>query len=232
MPPVHLAVPEKPVGLALILGIFDRCGDCGSPFSATGSGDPQSCHRQREAGIPLAQGRSGRAGSLVEDGGRSFVLKNVSPSHGACGRRAATAPFRQGGHRVGFRPGAKHPEGLCPRGVAKPSPRTGEKSPRAACGRKSEGSFSAAVEKCKGRRKPAAFFGHRKVDRDRLRWMRSQRRGFWIQLCRVRWGEEPSPCPIGGARNHPLSHFCMLSSSRRGGVGMRSKTKAPSPCLN
>ena len=57
-PPVRLAVPENPVGLALILlRFFDRCGDCGSPFSATGSGDPQSCHRQREAGIPLAQGR-------------------------------------------------------------------------------------------------------------------------------------------------------------------------------
>ena len=45
-------------------------------------------------------------------------------------------------------------------------------------------------------------------------------------------GRGTVPCPIGGARNHPLSHFCMLSSSRRGGVGMRSKTKAPSPCLN
>ena len=52
-----------------------------------------------------------------------------------------------------------------PRGVAKPSPRTGERSPRAACGRKSEGSFSAAVENCKDQRKPAAVFGYRKVDR-------------------------------------------------------------------
>jgi len=47
----------------------------------------------------------------------------------------------------------------------KPSPRTGEKSPRAACGRKSEGSFSAAVEKHEEKRKPEVFFGHRKVDR-------------------------------------------------------------------
>ena len=46
-----------------------------------------------------------------------------------------------------------------------PSPRTGERSPRAACGRKSEGSFSAAVKNCKDQRKPAAVFGHRKVDR-------------------------------------------------------------------
>ena len=52
-----------------------------------------------------------------------------------------------------------------PRGAAKPSPRTGERSPRAACGRKSEGSFSAAVENCKDQRKPAAVFGYRKVDR-------------------------------------------------------------------
>ena len=53
----RLAVPEKPFGLTLILRFFDRCGDCGSPFSATGSGDPQSYHRQREAGIPRARGR-------------------------------------------------------------------------------------------------------------------------------------------------------------------------------
>ena len=59
----------------------------------------------------------------------------------------------------------KHPEGLCPRGAAKPSPRTGEFRLRAACGRKSEGSFSAAVENCKDQRKPAAVFGYRKVDR-------------------------------------------------------------------
>ena len=49
--------------------------------------------------------------------------------------------------------------------TSKPSPRTGERSPRAACGRKSEGSFSAAVENCKDQRKPAAVFGYRKVDR-------------------------------------------------------------------
>ena len=54
-----------------------------------------------------------------------------------------------------------------PRGVAKPSPRTG-----------------------KG---------------DRLRWMRSPQSGLWIQLCRVRWGEEPSPVPL----SH-LSHGCSV----------------------
>ena len=137
-----------------------------APTAAEGETTPPSPPRGRSAvPPPLAQGRSGRAGSLVGDGGRSFVLKNVSPSHGACGRRAATAPFRQGGHRVGFLPGAKHPEGLCPRGAAKPSPRTGEKSPRAACGRKSEGSFSAAVENPEDQRKPDGIFGHRKADR-------------------------------------------------------------------
>ena len=40
--PVHLAVPEKPVGLALILGIFDRCGNSGFASSATGSAKPES----------------------------------------------------------------------------------------------------------------------------------------------------------------------------------------------
>jgi len=40
-PPVHLAVPENPVGLALILGIFDRCGNSGFASSATGSAKPE-----------------------------------------------------------------------------------------------------------------------------------------------------------------------------------------------
>ena len=31
---------------------------------------------------------------------------------------------------------------------------------------------------------------------DRLRWMRSPRSGFWIQLCRVWWDGEPSPVPL------------------------------------
>ena len=114
------------------------CPPCGSRKSRRACADPRDFrplrkfrlrfffHRQREAGIPLAQGRSGRAGSLVEDGGRSFVLKNVSPSHGACGRRAATAPFRQGGPLRWLPSRRKTPRGLCPRGVAKPSPRTGK----------------------------------------------------------------------------------------------------------
>ena len=44
-------------------------------------------------------------------------------------------------------------------------PAHGEKSLRAAGGRKSEGSFSAAVEKPEDQRKPERFFGHRKADR-------------------------------------------------------------------
>ena len=39
----------------------------------------------------------------------------------------------------------------------------GEQRPAAAGGRKRRGAVSAAVEKCKEQRKPAAFFGHRKV---------------------------------------------------------------------
>ena len=37
----RLAVPEKCCGLTLILAFFDRCGNCGFPSSATGSGKPQ-----------------------------------------------------------------------------------------------------------------------------------------------------------------------------------------------
>ena len=37
----RLAVPEKCVGLTLILAFFDRCGNSGLPFSATGGGSPQ-----------------------------------------------------------------------------------------------------------------------------------------------------------------------------------------------
>ena len=40
-PPVHLAVPEKPFGLTLILRFFDRCGNCEFPSSATGGGNSQ-----------------------------------------------------------------------------------------------------------------------------------------------------------------------------------------------
>ena len=38
---VHLAVPEKCVGLPLILAFFDRCGNSGLPVSAAGGGSPQ-----------------------------------------------------------------------------------------------------------------------------------------------------------------------------------------------
>ena len=41
MPPVHLAVPEKPFGLTLILRFFDRCGNSGFTSSATGSAKPE-----------------------------------------------------------------------------------------------------------------------------------------------------------------------------------------------
>ncbi len=42
-PPFHLAVPEKPFGLTLILRFrfFDRCGNCEFPSSATGGGNSQ-----------------------------------------------------------------------------------------------------------------------------------------------------------------------------------------------
>ena len=39
-PPVHLAVPEKPFGLTLILRLFDRCGNTGFASSASGSAKP------------------------------------------------------------------------------------------------------------------------------------------------------------------------------------------------
>ena len=35
--PSRPVVPGNPIGLTVIIGIFDRCGDCGSPLSATGS---------------------------------------------------------------------------------------------------------------------------------------------------------------------------------------------------
>ena len=51
-PPERLAGSENPVGLALFLGIFDRCGKRALPASATGSGRALS-HRQRKAAILL-----------------------------------------------------------------------------------------------------------------------------------------------------------------------------------
>ena len=38
---IHLAVPEKCVGLPLILAFFDRCGNSGFASSATGGAKPQ-----------------------------------------------------------------------------------------------------------------------------------------------------------------------------------------------
>ena len=53
--PVRLAVPENPVGLALILGIFDRCGNSGFASSATGSAKPEFTLRGgRQHGTPRA----------------------------------------------------------------------------------------------------------------------------------------------------------------------------------
>ena len=188
--------------------------------------------------VHLAQGRLGRAGSLVEDGRRSFVLKNVSPSHGACGRRAATAPFRQGGHRVGFRPGAKHPEDVA-LGVPQSLPRAwGKRVLALPVAEKARALFPQRSKNARDGVSPQHFSGT-------ARWTG----GPLCVPCGYAVDEVPAKrimdsivpdqvgrgtvsCPIGGARNHPLSHFCMLSSSRRGGVGMRSKTKAPSPCLN
>ena len=41
MTPARLAVPENCYGLTLVLAVFDRCGNCGLPSSATGSSRPQ-----------------------------------------------------------------------------------------------------------------------------------------------------------------------------------------------
>ena len=80
----RLAVPEKPFGLTLILRFFDRCGDCGSPFSATGSGDPQSCHRQRKAGIPRARGRlAGKKSSALTKEAEGWYYFFAPPPGGA-----------------------------------------------------------------------------------------------------------------------------------------------------
>ena len=75
---------------------------------------------------PLGQGTDGTGNAHAACPNWSLDAESVSPRHGACGRRAATAPFRQGGHCVGFRPGEKHHEGL-PSGCRKASPEHGGK---------------------------------------------------------------------------------------------------------
>ena len=68
-PPARLAVPENPVGLALILGIFDRCGNPGFASSATGSAKPES---------PLR----GRQGHLIRHAADRYTPHATFPSRG------------------------------------------------------------------------------------------------------------------------------------------------------
>ena len=52
MPPVHLAVPEKPFGLTLILRFFDRCGNSG--FASEPSGFSTAAEIAGRLFLPLA----------------------------------------------------------------------------------------------------------------------------------------------------------------------------------
>ena len=75
-PPVHLAVPENPVGLALILGIFDRCGNSGFASSATGSAKPE---------FPV-RGEGWKTGDRKGEAERRAPLRDQAGSIGAIGK--------------------------------------------------------------------------------------------------------------------------------------------------
>ena len=60
------------------------------------------------------------------------------------------------------------------------------------------GYLAAAAEMPRRRWDPSLAL--RMIGGDRLRWMRSPGRRFWIQLCRVRWDREPS-MPQSRAQN-------------------------------
>ena len=86
-PPVHLAVPENPIGLALILGIFDRCGNCRLSFSAAGSESLQFSRRGKHSGLSGMPAPTYRPGCIP---GKS--------------KRGSQAPFgrlNEGGSREG-----------------------------------------------------------------------------------------------------------------------------------
>ena len=98
---------------------------------------------------------------------------------------------------------SKTPRGLVPSGCRKAFPAHGGKAPSRRqwrikrgrlfrSGRKSRGSAQARRDF----RAPQGGSGDRSACPAGMRWMRSPRSGFWIQLCRVRWGEEPSPVPF------------------------------------
>ena len=66
----------------------------------------------------------------------------------------------------------------------------GELRAATAGGRRRRPAISAAVEKCKDQRKPAAFFGHRKVDR------RQKRREATLSAQLTDEGERQTPHPV------------------------------------
>ena len=96
--------------------------------------------------------------------------------------------------------GPSAPLGFSPRELLPSAKAAGELRACAAGGRASKSGISAAVEKCKDQRKPAAFFGHRKVDR------RQKRREATLSTKRT---DEGNPTPLFPAfvRN---ALFCLL----------------------
>ena len=84
-PPVHLAVPENPIGLALILGIFDRCGNCRLSFSAAGSESLQFSRRGKHSGLSGMPAPTYRPGCI--------------PGKSKRGSQAPFGRFNEGGSR-------------------------------------------------------------------------------------------------------------------------------------
>ena len=74
--PVHLAVPEKPFGLTLILRFFDRCGNSGFTSSATGSAKPE---------FPV-RGEGWKTGDRKGEAERRAPLRDQAGSIGAIGK--------------------------------------------------------------------------------------------------------------------------------------------------
>ena len=134
---LHLAVPGKCCRHTLIFAFFDRCGNCGLAFSATGSARPQFPRRGR-------QGRATARVARTEDA--PIGLRPLSPQggsksgeEGTCGRTA-----RENGGRPQGSPlqenGGPHP---APRATCPPCGARGRlwMTPR---GRKPAGCFLTA----------------------------------------------------------------------------------------
>ena len=141
VPPVHLAVPENPVGLALILGIFDRCGNSGFASSSTGSAKPE---------FPLHRGGQGGRGAWWRTGDGPLSSKTYPPVTALAGDAPRQPPLGKGAIALVSVQVQKHPRTL-PSGCRKAFPAHGGKESSRCLWQKKRGLFFRSGRKTRGK---------------------------------------------------------------------------------